>query len=65
MYEDADGVRKEEIEALGGGSNVFSAGGGDGTVCQWEVIPEGRQVTPAGGEEVPKQTIEHDAEDIS
>ena len=25
MYEDADGVRKEEIEALGGGSNVFSA----------------------------------------
>ena len=25
MYEDSDGVRKEEIEALGGGSNVFSA----------------------------------------
>ena len=25
VYEDADGVRKEEIEALGGGSNVFSA----------------------------------------
>jgi WD40 repeat protein len=47
------------------GSTVFSAGGGDGTVCQWEVIPEGRQVVPAGGEEVPKQTIEHDAEDIS
>jgi hypothetical protein len=47
------------------GANVFTAGGGDGTVCQWEVIPEGRQVVPAGGEEVPKQTIEHDAEDIS
>lgn len=48
------------------GSNVFTAGGNDSTVCQWEVIPEGRDVTPAGGvtEEVPKQTIEHDAENI-
>ena len=47
------------------GANVFTAGGGDGTVCQWEVIPEGRQVVPAGGDDTQtKQTIEHDAEDI-
>jgi WD40 repeat protein len=47
------------------GANVFTAGGGDGTVCQWEVIPEGRQVVPAGGDDAQtKQTIEHDAEDI-
>ena len=25
VYEDSDGVRKEEIAALGGGQNVFSA----------------------------------------
>jgi hypothetical protein len=47
------------------GANVFTAGGGDGTVCQWEVIPEGWQVVPAGGDDTQtKQTIEHDAEDI-
>jgi hypothetical protein len=29
------------------------------------VIPEGRQVVPAGGDDTQtKQTIEHDAEDI-
>ena len=49
------------------GGAVFTAGGGDGTVLQWEVILEGRDVTPKGGAaatEVPKQTVEHDAEDI-
>ena len=25
VYEDSDGVRKEEVAALGGGQNVFSA----------------------------------------
>ena len=50
------------------GSKMFSCGGGDGSVLQWEVIPEGRDVTPAGGADhdaVPKQTMEHEGEDIA
>ena len=31
------------------GTKLFSCGGGDATVLQWEVIPDGRSVVPAGG----------------
>ena len=48
------------------GTKLFSCGGGDATVLQWEVIPDGRGVVPAGGADgPPKQTMEHEGENIA
>ena len=54
------------------GTQLFSAGGNDASILQWEVVPGGRTAAPAGGRGVtesiagayPKQTFEHTEESV-
>jgi WD40 repeat protein len=52
------------------GTQLFSAGGGDTSILQWEVVPGGRSAAPAGGVveslagAYPRQTFEHSDESV-
>lgn len=52
------------------GTQLFSAGGGDASILQWEVVPGGRSAAPAGGVTeslagaYPRQTFEHSDESV-
>jgi len=52
------------------GTQLFSAGGGDASVLQWEVVPGGRGAAPAGGVTeslagaYSRQTFEHSDESV-